>query len=168
VVSFFIKWFVNIIALFVVIHTIAGVSAANSNVVIIAALIIGLLNAFLRPVLILLTLPLTIISLGFFTLVINAFMFYLASKFVMGFSVTGFWSAFWAALLFSFISFILNLVCAPDIGFKFNISGNIVRPRKRYENVIDVEGTIVDQANPSTGLEIDAKPDEAPRRNSSE
>lgn len=157
-VSFFIKWFVNIIALFVVIHTIAGVSAANSNVVIVAALIIGLLNAFLRPVLILLTLPLTIISLGFFTLIINAFMFYLASKFVTGFSVTGFWSAFWAALLFSFISFILNLVFAPDTGFKFNISGNIVRPRKRYDNVIDVEGTIVDQTNPSAGLEVDVKP----------
>ncbi len=157
-VSFFIKWFVNIIALFVVIHTIAGVSAANSNVVIVAALIIGLLNAFLRPVLILLTLPLTIISLGFFTLIINAFMFYLVSKFVTGFSVTGFWSAFWAALLFSFISFILNLVFAPDTGFKLNISGNIVRPRKRYDNVIDVEGTIVDQTNPSAGLEVDVKP----------
>ena len=168
-VSFFIKWFVNIIALFVVIHTIAGVSAANSNVIIVAALIIGLLNAFLRPVLILLTLPLTIISLGFFTLVINAFMFYLASKFVTGFSVTGFWSAFWAALLFSFISFLLNMVFAPDIGFKFNLSGNIGRPtRKRYENVIDVEGTIVDQANPSTGIEHNAKPGEAPRRRSGE
>ncbi|MBU0604813.1 MAG: phage holin family protein [Candidatus Omnitrophica bacterium] len=167
-VSFFIKWLVNIIALFVVIHAIAGVSAANSNVVIVAALIIGLLNAFLRPVLIMLTLPFTIISLGFFTLIINAFMFYLASKFVAGFSVTGFWSAFWAALLFSVISFILNLVFAHDTGFKFNLSGNIVRPRKRYENVIDVEGTIVDQPNPSTGLEIDTKPGEAPRRNSGE
>ena len=163
-VSFFIKWFVNIIALFVVIHTIAGVSAANSNVVIIAALIIGLLNAFLRPVLILLTLPLTIISLGLFTLIINAFMFYLASKFVAGFTVAGFWSAFWAALLFSVISFALNLVFAPDTGYRFNLSGRPGRPRKRYENVIDVEGTVVDRADPSTGLGVDA----LPRRNTKE
>ncbi|MFH1190385.1 MAG: phage holin family protein [Candidatus Omnitrophota bacterium] len=145
--SFFIKWAVNIIALFVVIHTIAGVGAANSNVVIVAALIIGLLNAFLRPVLILLTLPLTIISLGFFTLIINAFLFYLASKFVAGFTVASFWSAFWAALLFSIISFILNLIFAPNTGLRFNSSGirGQARPRYEEEDIIDVEGTVVDR-----------------------
>lgn len=148
-VSFFIKWLVNIVALFVVIHTVAGVSAANSNVVIVAALIIGLLNAFLKPVLILLTLPLTIVSLGLFTLIINAFMFYLASKFVAGFTVAGFWSAFWAALLFSVISFILNLIFKPHIGFRLDISGNSPQSsRKRYKDVIDVEGTIVDKEEP--------------------
>ena len=143
--SFFVKWLVNIIALFVVIHTIAGVSAANSNVVIVAALVIGLLNAFLRPILILLTLPLTIFSLGLFTLIINAFMFYLASKFVAGFTVTGFWSAFAAALLFSLLSFILNLAFAPNINLKFNILKNSGQNRKTYDNVIDVEGKVVDQ-----------------------
>jgi len=145
VLSFFVKWLVNIIALFVVIHTIAGVSAANSNVVIVAALVIGLLNAFLRPILILLTLPLTIFSLGLFTLIINAFMFYLASKFVAGFTVTGFWSAFAAALLFSLLSFILNLAFAPNINLKFNILKNSGQNRKTYDNVIDVEGKVVDQ-----------------------
>lgn len=143
--SFLVKWFVNIIALFVVIHTIAGVSAANSNVVIVAALVIGLLNAFLRPILILLTLPLTIFSLGLFTLIINAFMFYLASKFVAGFTVAGFWSAFAAALLFSLLSFALSLVFAPNINLKFNILKNSGQNRKAYDNVIDVEGKVVDQ-----------------------
>lgn len=143
--SFFVKWFVNIIALFVVIHTIAGVSAANSHVIIIAALVIGLLNAFLRPVLILLTLPLTIASLGLFTLIINAFMFYLASKFVAGFTVTGLWSAFASALLFSILSFTLSLVFAPNVNLKFNILKNGDQRRKTYDNVIDVEGKVVDQ-----------------------
>ncbi|MCX5678115.1 MAG: phage holin family protein [Candidatus Omnitrophica bacterium] len=145
--SFFVKWLVNIIALFVVIHTIAGVSAANSNVVIIAALVIGLLNAFLRPVLILLTLPFTIFSLGLFTLIINAFMFYLASKFVIGFTVASFWSAFMAALLFSILSFILSLILVPNTNtsLKFNILKNSERPRKTYDDVIDVEGQVVDK-----------------------
>lgn len=143
--SFFIKWLVNIIALFIVIHTIAGVSAANSHVVIIAALVIGLLNAFLRPVLILLTLPLSVLSLGLFTLIINAFMFYLASKFVSGFTVASFWSAFAAALLFSILSFILNLVLVPRAGLKVNIPGGGEQRRKHYDNVIDVEGKVVDQ-----------------------
>ena len=142
--SFFVKWLVNIIALFVVIHTIAGVRAANSHVVIIAALVIGLLNAFLKPALVLLTLPLTIFSLGLFTLIINAFMFYLASKFVIGFTVASFWSAFAAALLFSLLSFILSLVFAPNINLKFNILKNSGQGRKTYDNVIDVEGKVVD------------------------
>lgn len=148
--SFLVKWLVNIIALFVVIHTISGVSAANSNVVIITALIIGLLNAFLRPILILLTLPLTILSLGAFTLVINAFMFYLASKFVAGFTVTGFWSAFWAAIVFSVISFVLNLLFAPNINFRFSTMKKTPVKQKNYDNVIDVEGTIVDDIKPSS------------------
>jgi putative membrane protein len=155
--GFLIKWFVNIIALFVVIHTIAGVSAANYRVVIIAALIIGLLNAFLRPVLILLTLPFTILSLGLFTLIINAFMFYLASKFVIGFSVASFWSAFWAALLFSVLSFILNLAFSPGVNLEYNISQCSTPSRKNYDNVIDVEGKIVDHINPSSGLETDSE-----------
>ncbi len=142
--SFFIKWAVNIIALFIVIHTMAGVSASNSQVVVVAAFIIGLLNAFLRPVLILLTLPFTIASLGLFTLVINAFIFYLASKFVIGFTVLNFWSAFWAALLFSVLSFILSLVFTPRSNVRLNISGKNSQPRKKYDNVIDVEGKIVD------------------------
>lgn len=144
-VSFFIKWLANTIALFVVIHTIAGVSASNWQVVIIAAFVIGLLNAFLRPVLILLTLPFTIFSLGLFTLIINAFMFYLASKFVIGFTVAGFWSAFWAALLFSVLSFIMNLAFTPKISFRSHSFKKSSGSRKKYENVIDVEGKIVDQ-----------------------
>ena len=141
--SFLIKWVVNIIALFVVIHTVAGVSASNWQAMIVAALIIGLLNAFLRPVLILLTLPFTIASLGLFTLIINAFMFYLASKFVIGFNVAGFWSAFWAALLFSILSFILSLVFTPKISVRLNVSGKSAQQGEKYDNVIDVEGKIV-------------------------
>ena len=73
-------------------------------------LVIGLLNVFLRPVIILLTLPVTMLTLGLFTLVINGLMFYLAAHLVSGFHVTGFGAAFVAALLFSLFSFVLNMV----------------------------------------------------------
>ncbi len=152
---FLIKWLVNIIALFIVINTISGVRATNSQALIVAALIIGLLNAFLRPVLILLTMPFTIFSLGLFTLFINGFMFYLASKFVIGFTVVNFWSAFCAALLFSVISFILNLILSPrqDISLKFDASNfNPIRSdrSKKIDNVIDVEASVVDDAKEDT------------------
>ena len=142
-VSFFIKWAVNIIALFIVIHTVAGISASNWQAMVVAAFIIGLLNAFLRPVLILLTLPFTIASLGLFTLIINAFMFYLASKFVIGFTIASFWSAFWAALLFSILSFFLSLALTPQVNVRLNVSGKSPETRKKYDNVIDVESKIV-------------------------
>ena len=75
---------------------------------------IGLLNAFLRPVLIFFTLPVTILTLGLFTLVINGVIFYLAAWLVKGFHVAGFWSAFVAALVFSVVSFLLNLLINPE------------------------------------------------------
>src|SRR3990167_7804197 len=96
--NFLIKWVVNIATLFIVMHVVAGVSINSWQAVIVAAFVLGLLNAFVKPVIILFTLPFTIMTLGFFMLVINAFLFYAASKFVKGFEVINFWSAFWAAL----------------------------------------------------------------------
>ncbi len=81
-----------------------GVEVASSWKALVAALVLALINAIIRPVLILLTLPVTIVTLGLFLFVINAFMVLLASKWVEGFRVDGFW---WA-LLFSFLLAILN------------------------------------------------------------
>lgn len=142
--KFLIKWFINIIALLVVIHVIAGVSIDNLQTVFVAALILGLLNAFIRPFILILTLPLTILSFGLFTLIVNGFLFYLAAKFVKGFTVSGFWSAFWAALLFSIISSLLNFILTPKITIRYGL----FRPKEdRHRNidkddVIDVEGRV--------------------------
>lgn len=65
----------------------------------IAALILGLINALIRPVVLLLTLPVNILTLGLFTFIVNALMFWLASTVVKGFYVVGFWPAFWGALI---------------------------------------------------------------------
>lgn len=108
------KWLVNSIALFAVAHMVAGISVDRWQTVFAAALVIALLNAFLRPILIFLTLPVTILTLGLFTLVINGFIFFLAAWLVKGFHVAGFGSAFVAALVFSVVSFLLSLLINPD------------------------------------------------------
>jgi putative membrane protein len=142
--NFLIKWAVNIATLFIVIHVIAGVSVDSWESIVVAAFILGLLNAFIKPVIILFTLPFTILTLGFFMLIINAFMFYAASKFVRGFEVINFWSAFWAALLFSVISSILNFLLAPGAGLRHASFGRGPGDFRRIDedNVIDVEGKV--------------------------
>lgn len=107
--KFFIRWAINSIALLLVVHMTSRVSVDSWTVLIAAALVLGLLNAFLKPLIVIITLPFNIMSLGLFTLVINGFLFYLASKLTQGFHVAGFWSAMWAALLFSIVSFFLNM-----------------------------------------------------------
>ncbi len=109
-----VKWVVNSTALLVVIHVVSGVTVDNWPTVFVAALVLGLLNAFLRPILIFLTLPVTILTLGLFTLVINAFLFYLAAHLVRGFHVAGFWQAFVAAFVFSVVSFLLSIVVSSN------------------------------------------------------
>ena len=76
----------------------------------VVALVLGIINAFLRPLIILITLPMNILTLGTLTLFINGALFYLVSKIVKGFVITGFWSAFWGYILFSIISFLLSLL----------------------------------------------------------
>jgi putative membrane protein len=103
-------WVLNAFALFFVMKLVPGIQIDHFSDLLIATIVLGLLNAFLRPLVILLTLPVTLLTLGLFTLVINGLMFYLAAHLVSGFHVTGFGAAFLAALLFSLFSFILNLL----------------------------------------------------------
>ena len=118
--NFLIKWLVYTISLFAVSHIVAGVSINNWETTIAAALVLGLINTFIRPFFIILTLPLNILSMGILTFFINGLMFYLAAHFVKGFSVAGFWNAFWAAIVFSIISFLLNLFLAPKVYYRWD------------------------------------------------
>ncbi len=104
------RWVLNSFALFFVMKLIPGIQIDRFGDLMLATLIIGLLNAFLRPLIVLFTLPVTIATLGLFTLVINGVIFALAALLLKGFHVTGFGTAFVAALLFSIFSFILNMV----------------------------------------------------------
>lgn len=146
---------VNIIALFAVIYVAGGVSADSSQAVVIAALVLGLLNTFFKPALIGLTLPLNLMTLGFFTLIINGFMFYVTSKLVPGFNILDFWAAFWAAIIFSIISTVLNFIMAPKINIRYSYFDSIFGSRRSDnmrtddDNVIDVEGRVEDQSEGS-------------------
>lgn len=85
-----------------------SVHAENLEAAVLFALVLGLLNAFLRPILLLLTLPLTLLTLGLFTLVVNAVVFWLASLFPLGVAVNGFTGAFVGALVVTAVSFVAS------------------------------------------------------------
>jgi putative membrane protein len=107
---FLVRWLVNSLIIFIIAHIVKGIEVSNPWVVLAVAFVLGIINAFLRPLIILVTLPINIITLGLFTFFINGFLFYLVSKIVKGFTITGFWPAFFGALLFSIISFLLSLL----------------------------------------------------------
>ena len=91
-----------------------GVSIGEPVTLLVAALLLGLVNAFVRPLLVLLTLPLTLITLGFFLLVINAAMFGLVAAMLDGFHVAGFFSAVFGALIVGLTSTLASLYIGPS------------------------------------------------------
>jgi len=92
-------WIVSAIAILIAAYILPGVSIAGILTALIVAVVLGAANAVIRPIILLLTLPLTILTLGLFTLVVNALMVMLASALVPGFSVDGFWWAFVFAIV---------------------------------------------------------------------
>jgi len=103
-----IHWAVTTLLLWVASHVFKGITYTSPGALWVAALLLGLVNAIVRPVLVLLTLPLTILTLGLFLLVINALMMMLVSAVVKGFEVKGFWTAFFASVLIAVLSFFLD------------------------------------------------------------
>ena len=101
-------WMINAAALMALPYLMHSVSVTSVKAALIAALVLGLVNTLIRPVLVLLTLPVTFVSLGLFILVINGFLFWGVAQMVTGFHVAGFWSAMLAAILYSVISWTLS------------------------------------------------------------
>lgn len=106
---FVLQWLVSTLAIIITAYLLPGVSVAGFFAALVTALVVGLVNAIVRPVLILLTLPLNVLTLGLFTLVINALLIMLAAVIVPGFAVQGFW---WA-LLFGIVLAIVNFALSP-------------------------------------------------------
>lgn len=104
------RWILNALALILVANIIPGFHVDSLWAALIAALVLGLVNAVIRPVLLLLTLPINILTLGIFTFVINALMILLASSILEGFQVDSFASAFWASVVLWLISMIVNSI----------------------------------------------------------
>ena len=103
------SWLINTLAVLVAVYVVPGIHYERWLDLLVASLLLGILNAVIRPVLFLLTLPLLIFTLGLFTLVINALLLYFVGFILRPqFYVLTFWSAFWGALVISVVSIILN------------------------------------------------------------
>lgn len=98
------RWLINGVALLVVAQLLGGIELRGVFAALAAAAILGLVNAFIRPFLILLTLPINVVTLGLFTFVVNALMLWLTAGLVPGFDVHGFWAALWGSILLSLVS----------------------------------------------------------------
>ena len=137
-----IGWLINTVALLLVSKIIPGIFISDFWVAAIAAAILVLFNIFLKPFLLIITLPINLLTLGIFTFFINAFLFFLVSKVVSGFEILGFWSAFWGAIIFSVLNYILNIFFNPWKKIKVNFY------RSNFRN---------DQDTPGRGNVIDAE-----------
>jgi len=103
-----VKWLLSAAALLAVAHLYSGVQVRDFTSALIAAFVIGLLNTILRPVLVVLTFPVTLVTLGLFLFVINALMFWAASGLLSGFQVTGFIAAMIGSLIYSLIGVVIE------------------------------------------------------------
>jgi len=114
-----IKWIINTVALFVVVKVIKGINlnATGLDAIVILAVtaaIIGIINAFIRPIILFLTLPLNILTFGLLTFLINGILFGLAGLLVKGFEITSLWSAVIGYIFFSIVSFLLTIIIVDN------------------------------------------------------
>ncbi len=117
--KFILRWIINAIAIFLAIKFVPGIHLTSLFSIIWLALIFGLVNAFLRPLLKLLTCPLIVLTLGLFTLLINAFLFWLTGQIGYAFGIIltfdGFWPIFWGALVISIVSIVMSLILKDEL-----------------------------------------------------
>src|SRR5437870_12310477 len=107
-VRLLIVWLINTVALMLVAYLVPGVSVATFGAALVAALVLGLVTTVIRPILILLTLPATILTLGLLIFVINGLLFWFVGSFIQGFVVAGFWWGVLGAIVYSLVSWLLS------------------------------------------------------------
>jgi len=103
-----VRWLILTAAITVAAYLISGIQVSGFFSAFFAAAVLGVLNVFFRPVLLILTLPINVLTLGLFTFVINAVLLKMASGVISGFEVHGFWSAVWGALIISVVNWLLS------------------------------------------------------------
>lgn len=102
------QWIIATVAIIIAAYIVPGTSVTLPGAII-AAVVLGALNLFIRPILLILTFPITVVTLGFFSLVINALLVMLASLIVPGFDVTGFWTALFFALVLAVVNWVFHI-----------------------------------------------------------
>ena len=111
-----VRWVLNAVALLFVAWLIPGIDLKGFGAALITALVLGVVNAFIRPLVLLFTLPLNILTLGLFTLVINALMLLLTDSAVEGLTISGFWAAFFGSIILSIASAFLSAMVLDKQG----------------------------------------------------
>ena len=101
-------WLINTVALMAVAYLMPSVTISSFGAALIASAVLGLVNTVIRPVLVLLTLPVTVLTLGLFIFVINGLLFWMVASWLEGFDVAGFWSGVLGAIVYSLISWLLS------------------------------------------------------------
>jgi putative membrane protein len=137
---FIFRWAITTVAVMVAAAIISGIRYDSTASLIGAALLLGILNAFVRPILLLLTAPLIVLTLGIFIFVVNGLMLLLVNQFVHGFHVDSFGSAFWGAIWISIVSWILSAF--------FRGSDGRVHPLSHHTQMRRVEGRVVRSSKP--------------------
>lgn len=110
---FFLRAAIASLGLWLASEWVDGLSFDSGLTLILAAVLLGVVNALVRPLLVILTLPLTIVTLGFFLLVVNGIMLALVAGLLPGFSIAGFWDAFWGSIIVSIVSWIGSAIFGP-------------------------------------------------------
>lgn len=108
IIEFLAHWGITALSLWLTSFIFHGISFANKKSLFLSALLLGFANAVIRPIIIILTIPLTLITFGLFLLVINALMMLLVSALVPGFRISGFWTAFFASIVVTVLSLIVG------------------------------------------------------------
>jgi putative membrane protein len=137
--EFLYRWLINTLAVFVAAEIVTGIRGDTFGTLVVAAFLLGVLNAFLRPLLVLLALPLVIVTFGFFFFIINGLLLYFVGHLVKGFHVDSFWAAFFGALIITFVTLLLNSLSGMG-GARFKINRGPPPPRRDGDDgpVIDV------------------------------
>jgi putative membrane protein len=133
---FVFRWAFTTVAVMVASSILHGIRYDSVASLIGAALLLGIFNAFIRPVLLILSAPLILLTLGFFILVVNGLLLLLVPSVVSGFHVDGFWSAFWGAIIISLVSWLLSAF--------FRGSDGRVHVLTHHAQIKRVEGRVID------------------------
>jgi len=102
------QWLVNALALVALPYIFTSITVDSFVTALVVALVLGLINTLIRPLLVILTLPVTIVTLGLFIFVINGLLFWWVGSFLDGFHVSGFWAGFFGAIVYSIVSWLLS------------------------------------------------------------
>ncbi|HJV27608.1 MAG TPA: phage holin family protein [Aromatoleum sp.] len=116
------RWLLDAVALLLLPEILGGLRVDSYAAALMTALLLALINALIRPILILITLPITVLTVGLFTLIINALLFWAAAGLVSGVQVADFWTAFWGALLYSLLTWLVSIALSDGTDSRFEVT----------------------------------------------